>query len=226
VTVYWLEQTEADVPTEDDWLSTSELVRLSSFRFPKRRADWRLGRWTAKLAVARWLSPHGSPPALSAIEIRPATSGAPEVFIADRPADGTISISHRGGVAACALGQAASELGCDLELVEPRSEGFVADYFTEGEQALINQAGADCSQISALLWSAKESALKALRVGLREDTRSVAVSISGTPVGGWRRLKVECPQGVRFCGWWQLSGGLIRTVVSGPSAPPPVRLLR
>ena len=50
--VYWLEQSEADVPTADDWLSENEVARLNSLRVAKRRADWRLGRWTAKCAVA------------------------------------------------------------------------------------------------------------------------------------------------------------------------------
>jgi len=32
------------------------------------------------------------------------------------------------------------EIGCDLEVVEPRSDAFVADYFTSEEQALIARA--------------------------------------------------------------------------------------
>ena len=63
-------------------------------------------------------------------------------------------------------------LGCDLEVIEPRSEEFVADYFTTEEQKMVSQAPiADRSKLLALLWSAKESALKALREGLRFDTR-------------------------------------------------------
>ena len=182
--VYWLEQTEADVSAEDDWLSANEAARLSRLRFPKRRADWRLGRWTAKRAVSAYLKTPPRPPDLAAIEIRPAPSGAPEVFIANRPADCTVSISHRGGVAACAVGQAGATLGCDLELVEPRSEAFIADYFTPEEQALVAQSdAADRFRLVALLWSAKESALKALRAGLRLDTRSVIVTPGFALVG-------------------------------------------
>jgi hypothetical protein len=43
VDVYWLEQVEADLPTDDRWFSRPERTRLHDFRFPKRRADWRLG---------------------------------------------------------------------------------------------------------------------------------------------------------------------------------------
>jgi len=62
--VYWLEQTEADVPAEDDWLSEREAVRLGRMRIPKRRADWRLGRWTAKRALAACLKLPGDTEAL------------------------------------------------------------------------------------------------------------------------------------------------------------------
>ena len=54
--VYWLEQVEGDVPPNDDWLSASEAACLARLRFAKRRADWRLGRWTAKCAVSEYLS--------------------------------------------------------------------------------------------------------------------------------------------------------------------------
>src|ERR1039457_2252479 len=101
--VYWLEQTAADVPVENDWLHASEAVRLNGLRFPKRRADWRLGRWTAKHAVAVCLNLSLDHHSLAAIEIRPATSGAPEVFLANAPARASISLSHREGTAVCAV---------------------------------------------------------------------------------------------------------------------------
>jgi hypothetical protein len=50
--VHWLEQTEADVPAENDWLSANEAVCLNSMRFAKRRNDWRLGRGTAKCVLS------------------------------------------------------------------------------------------------------------------------------------------------------------------------------
>ena len=101
--VYWLEQTATDVPVENDWLNASETVRLNGLRFPKRRADWRLGRWTAKRAVAVCLNLPLDRHTLAGIEIRPAPSGAPEVFLANTPAHATISLSHREGTAVCAV---------------------------------------------------------------------------------------------------------------------------
>jgi len=243
--VYWFEQSEADVPPENDWLSAGEEVRLNSMRFAKRRADWRLGRWTAKCALAAYLNlPRHS---LAHIEIRAAASGAPEVLIGNKAAEVTISLSHRGGVAICAVAPSGVALGCDLEMIEPRSDAFVADYFTTEEQALVAQTPAtDRSRLLALLWAGKESALKALRAGLRLDTRSVTVNpVDGleprgeggqesaedpplTPqpqrLDGWHLLHVRHTHGQVFHGWWQHTGDHLRTVVAAPPPGPPILL--
>src|SRR5207248_6967090 len=88
--VFWLEQCEADVPGDDTWLSPQELVSLDGLRFAKRRADWRLGRWTAKCAIGAYLDLQ----ALREIEIIAASDGAPEVRLSKRHAGVTISLSH------------------------------------------------------------------------------------------------------------------------------------
>src|SRR5262245_23332046 len=127
--VYWLEQTLADVPQDDDWLSPAEAVRFSQMLVRKRRDDCRLGRWTAKRALAATLGLPVHPRVLAEIEIRAAQSGAPEAFIHDRPADATVSLSHRDGVGLCVVVRAGVALGCDLEVIEPHSGAFIADYF-------------------------------------------------------------------------------------------------
>src|SRR5271166_186617 len=244
--VFFLEQSEADLPAGNDWLSVSERAGLNALRVPKRRADWRLGRWTAKRALAAYFSMLGDHQALADIEIRPAASGAPEAFIANRPASAAISLSHCNGSALCAVAPFGTALGCDLELVEPRSEAFVADYFTAEEQELVAQAfAADSSYLPTLLWSAKESALKALHEGLRLDTRSVAVSLPedtppptaagktrttnpdsalGQCTSGWHPLEVRCTSGEVFRGWWQQTGILLRTLVAAPDPSSPIVL--
>ena len=227
--VYWLEQTEVDLPATNDWLSSSEIIRQDGMRFAKRQADWRLGRWTSKHAVALYLNLPCDPQSLANIGIQPAPSGAPDVFISGRPARVAISLSHRGGVAACVVGPAEVELGCDLEIVEPRSDAFISDYFTEDEQAWIKRTPeADRQLLLALLWSAKESALKALRTGLRLDTRDVRVLQSPhfeDRDGRWHPLQVST-NGQTFHGWWQNTGELLRTFVAQPPARSPVFLKR
>jgi len=232
--VYWLEQTEADVPPESDWLSARELVCLDRMRFAKRRTDWRLGRWTAKLLLAVRLNQNRRD--LAEIEILAASSGAPEVYLDHRPAAVTISLSHRAGTAICALAPSDVALGCDLEMIEPHSDPFVADYFTREEQDLIHgEDSFERQRLIALLWSGKESVLKALHTGLRLDTRCVVVrphqdrtksprNSSTLPLCGlnrWRPLQAECGDRV-FSGWWQHAGHLLRTLVVSPSSAPPI----
>jgi 4'-phosphopantetheinyl transferase len=229
IDVSWFELTSADLAAEDDWLSASEAIRLSGMRFAKRRTDWRLGRWTAKRAVSLYLNLPVDPRSLARMEIRPAPSGAPEVFLGNEPAPVTISISHREGRAACAVGQAVPPavllLGCDLEIVEPRSDAFAADYFTAEEQELLAQASpADRLWLLALLWSGKESVLKALRVGLRLDTRCVAVDpfVGQVPGGSdWRPLRAH-HNGQVLSGWWRQTGNLVRTMVAVPAPAAPL----
>jgi 4'-phosphopantetheinyl transferase len=223
---YWLEQTEADLSAHDDWLSPSEAVLLSQMRFAKRRGDWRLGRWTAKRAAAAYLNLPGDPHALREIEVRPAPSGAPELFLANRPAPVSISISHRAGIAVCAIAMRGVQLGCDLELIEPREASFVADYFTSQEEELIScSPAADQPRLVTLLWSAKESALKALRQGLRLDTRCVVVTFDAGEAAylpRWHPLLVRYAEGEVLHGWWQSAGCLVRTLVALPAPLAPL----
>lgn len=247
--VYWLEQIEANVPLGNEWLSASEVLRQKSMRFAKRRADWLLGRWTAKNAVAKYLQLPNQLDQLAQIEILSAPSGAPEVFLANHPASITISLSHRNGVAACAVAGSKIALGCDLETIEPRNDAFIADYFTGKEQSLV-ATGTDRNFVLALLWSAKESALKALGTGLRLDTRCVVVCPTDTDgsaavpaasakavssqddrqdVGAWeptiwRPLHVLHTNGRILRGWWQQARALVRTLVADPVPFPPIFL--
>lgn len=233
--IYWLEQTDADVPAENQWLSPGEILSLGRMRFAKRRNDWRLGRWTAKRALAVCLNLPCDLVALANIEIRAAASGAPEVFLFTQTAPVTISLSHRAGTAMCVIALTGPGIGCDLEVIEPRSNAFIADYLTAREQALVEQTlDEQRALLVTVLWSAKESALKALHVGLRLDTNCMDVSfVDGLPPhtdqsqhdlplvpmrdidpDGWRPLQVRYSGEQVFCGWWRHENQMVRTFVS------------
>jgi 4'-phosphopantetheinyl transferase len=228
VEVYWLEQTGADVPPANEWLSPGESATLGRLLIPKRRADWRLGRWTAKLAIAAHGQLPCDPASLAAIEIRPRPSGAPEALIQGRSARLSLSLSHADGVAFCALAPPGAALGCDVERVEPRSAAFCADYFTAEEQSAVARCPAqERDRVLTLLWSAKESALKALECGLRFDTRSVtagAGQLMDCPGEAWHPLVAGGAEGLIFRGWWRESGDLVWTLlgVPPPSEPTPL----
>jgi 4'-phosphopantetheinyl transferase len=219
--VDWLEQSAADIPPGNDWLASAEAARLDGFRFEKRRNEWRLGRWTAKRAVAASLQREGLTYGLRELEIRVASSGAPEVYCAGLRAPVEISIRHSAGTAACAVASRHASLGCDLEVIEPRSDAYIADYFTDEERALIAHCReADRWWLVTLLWSAKESALKALHAGLRLDTRSVALCQMDTPkspsLSCWLALQVRTAAGQVYSGWWRCAGRFVRTFVALP----------
>lgn len=224
--VYWLEQTGRDVAVEDDWLSPTEAVRLRSMRFPKRCADWRLGRWTAKRALACCLGLTPDAKTFAEIEIRPTPSGAPEVFIARRQQPLNLSLSHCSGTALCAITLSSASVGCDLEVAEVRHDAFLTDYFTDAEQSCVrNSPPSERWRVLALLWSAKESALKALQVGLRLDTRLAVVNLSDAQLSdcSWRPFQVSCPNEKLFVGFHSRTCELIRTVVT---TPPPQLLIQ
>src|ERR1041385_6646775 len=85
----------AGLPIHDHWLSSEEAAFLAGLRFPKRRDEWRLGRWTAKRAVARFLSTDAG-----AVAVRAAEDGAPEAFVDGESAGAVLSIGHPDGVGA------------------------------------------------------------------------------------------------------------------------------
>jgi phosphopantetheinyl transferase len=228
VQVYWLEQTEANVPAGNDWLTEEELRFYNALRFAKRRSEWRLGRWTAKRATATFLKGAGRPAAVAAIELRPAPSGAPEVVVNREPVAFHVSLSHCCGTAMCAVAPVDSDVGCDVEIVEQRAESFVEDYFTAGERAAVRGVAKDQRPLLVtLLWSAKESVLKALRKGLTADTRDVDVVADDGRRWGldlWRPMAARCTTGEFFRGWWRDSGRLVWTIVSSPAPLPPIRI--
>jgi len=220
--IYWmLVDTDQTVPEAQGALSGSELGKYSAFRFSKRRDEWLLGRWTAK-SLAHSLPGYQQYP-LDQIEILNTSEGAPYIQLADgtRP-EGCLTISHSGHLAMCALTTVEGlRMGADLEKIEARTETFILDYFTPAECSLVESTPAENrAEVVTMIWSAKESMLKALGVGLRWDTRSVEVrSMQGIPYAGnsdlaWNKIEIgeQNPGGRAWSGWWQRRGQFILTL--------------
>jgi 4'-phosphopantetheinyl transferase len=140
--IYFLTCEASAVPRGDDWLGPGEAAVAASLRFPKRRPDWRLGRWTAKLALRAHPELGLGEVPLSELEVRAGPGGAPQARRDGVALPCRLSLSHRGDAAVGAVAAGEGPLGCDLERVEERSPAFVEDYFTEGEQAWVRQGGA------------------------------------------------------------------------------------
>jgi 4'-phosphopantetheinyl transferase len=225
--VGFLIQQLSEVPEGRDWLSAGECARLDGYRFPKRRGDWLLGRWTAKRALQAWYLHDGrTPPPFSAFEIRSAADGAPEVFLYGDAAPVSVSISHSSDRGFCVLAPPGMSLGCDLETVAGREVSLLNEYFRDEEIDLVSSAPKDdMPRVATLIWSAKESALKCMREGLRRDTRSVLVSLTAEMALGWNPMSVRClGSGINYRGWWSCEEGFVLTVASDTPLTIPRRL--
>ncbi|MEW6094399.1 MAG: 4'-phosphopantetheinyl transferase superfamily protein [Chloroflexota bacterium] len=227
--IYWLliERTPASLSEAGAFLSPGEQQKLSRMRFPKRRDEWLLGRWTAKTLICSLPGHQAFSP--TEIEIVNTPEGAPQVCFPDgRISPFCLSISHSGLLAFCALTRVPGlKIGVDLEKIEPRSKGFVEDYFTTAEKQLVDSFPLGEQQaVVTLIWSLKEAMLKALGVGLHRDTRQVEVLAIWDEIPGvWQAAAIGEP-GIRnrpWSAWWQRRGDFVMTIAgftehAGPSS--------
>jgi phosphopantetheinyl transferase len=226
----------ADVQAPPAFLSASEQRTYEQLRFPKRREEWLLGRWTAKQLLRRSLESYRDL-ALSAIDVGADLDGAPYLSVeGEGRLPASLSISHRAGRAVCALSPALSpSIGVDLERVEPRAKAFVEDFYTAEEAARVWACTPEVrDMLITAMWSVKEAVLKGLREGLRVDTRAVEVhhvaGLEADPAGAgkasplpvlplhrvgegapsehWQPVHVACAVrgALRVAAWWRPEG--------------------
>jgi phosphopantetheinyl transferase len=246
--IYWhLCQAPGCAPgarTPSDFLSASEQRTYDTLRFPKRREEWLLGRWTAKQLLRRSLESYQGL-SLSAISVRADPDGAPYLSVqGEGRLPASLSISHRAGRAVCALSPALSpSIGVDLERVEPRPRAFVEDFFTAQEAARVWACAPERRDtLVTTIWSAKEAVLKAFREGLRVDTRTVEVRHvagldadlpsaveggtlltlalqrvgSGSAPADWKPIQIASavPGALHIAVWWQPEGDSVLTMAA------------
>jgi 4'-phosphopantetheinyl transferase len=218
-------------------LSEPEQQRLVELKTMKRRSDWLIGRWTAKHLIQSYIERQtGVPPLLHWLTVMNDPDGAPHIIadcrlqIADCDVNLQsaicnlqLSISHCDGHAFCALSDTCgTQIGVDIERIEPRAETFAQDYFTAHELDQLRAAPPENRDtLVTLIWSAKEAALKALRLGLTVDTRKVSCTVAPMPQAGvaWAALGVRAApalHGERDCifqGCWRQFGQYVLTMV-------------
>jgi 4'-phosphopantetheinyl transferase len=224
---------EHEIPTTRTWLTPDEADRAAGLRFTKRRSEYLLRRWVCKQAVAAATGMPSDLPSLARIDVANHPTGAPFVRVDGAPLSVDVSLSDRAGWAVALVGEPHGGVGCDLELVEPRSAGFVADFLTTLEQEYVASRPDEARDAAAnLLWSAKESALKVLQTGLRRDTRSVEVTVMGledsdgdVSATGWARLEIRTAEGGAMRGWWRREGVFLVTVASASPLSEPTTLV-
>lgn len=168
-----------------EWLSSEEGDYWATLKTEKRRRDWALGRRTGKRLVIEFLKERtGRLFADDQVVIMPHGDGWPLVAIPalnEKSPPITLSISHSHEYVFCAVMEGPEKpLGVDIEKIEPRTAAFIEDYFTLAEQTFLNSVTTTSVATTQLdttvntIWSGKEAALKAIRRGLAEDTRTVS----------------------------------------------------
>lgn len=213
-----------------DYLNDEEIRLWEALKTDKRRRDWQLGRRTAKQLIAGlvgerfdWSLP------LDEITIRPHADGWPMVELP--PLDGlpavTLSISHSHDWAFCAAVAGRNRpLGADIEANERRSAAFAEEYFTPLEIQFLRAAPAEQGDVlTNAIWSGKESALKAIRRGLAEDTR--LVSCLPHPLSlersSWLPMRIiwndhmTAPARPQLSGCWRPHGDFVLTLATTDS---------
>ena len=249
--IQWLIQSTAGHPAlargiaPAGLLSEQEQLRLIELKTVKRRSDWLIGRWTAKHLLQSYIERQtGVQPLLHTLTVINDPDGAPRIIadcrlqIADYDlnlqsaiCNLQLSISHCDGHAFCALSDTCgTQIGVDIERIEPRAAAFAEDYFTAPELDQLYAAPLDDRDtLVTLIWSAKEAALKALRVGLTVDTRKVSCTVVPTPqlAPAWAALDIRAAPGLLgahehdFRGWWrQFDQYVLTMVVMGDDRQP------
>ena len=198
-----------------------EQRRLAELKVGKRRSEWLIGRWTAKHLLQACLERDlNMRLPLNAIGIYDDARGAPVAMIdgGSRFAEWAVSISHSH---ACGFSAATPDgaigLGADIEYIELREWRFVEDYFTPDEIARVRVAPLEQREtLITAIWSAKEAALKALRLGLTIDTRRVHCAIDPHRYSDhdWLDFNITCTPSYTetLRGWWRTWGEYVLTV--------------
>jgi len=244
VVIDWLVQSVAAHPALSrgvapaGLLSEREQKLLAALRIGKRRRDWLIGRWTAKHLLQAYIERQtGIRPPLNTLTVANDPDGAPRAILdlripildcdldlKSKIQNLKLSVSHCNGSAFCALTDTPDlRIGADIERVERRSAQFAEDYFTAHELDQVRAAQpASRDTMVTLIWSAKEAALKALRLGLTVDTRSVICSF-GIPehVDDWIGFDIACdrrllglPSAPVLTGWWRQMSSYVLTLAA------------
>jgi 4'-phosphopantetheinyl transferase len=169
----WIVRLDGRLP-DGAWaaLSDAERERARRMRVPTWRHDFALSHYATRAILARYTA---TDPA--ALEFHRGAHGKPT---AAGPVE--FSLSHTDGLALVAV--SATEVGVDVETTRQTlmTEDLVSRCLTAAEQAAVEHAvaaGDDTTTAFLRYWTAKESYLKGLGIGLAEPLRDVEVRWDG-----------------------------------------------
>ncbi|MBB3649593.1 4'-phosphopantetheinyl transferase [Rhizobium sp. BK619] len=158
-------------------LSQEERDRAATYRFEGDRASFMAGRYLLRRLLS--LSIGTAPDKLA---LSPDKDGKLRLEGRDVP---QFSLANADGLVTVAVASGCDHVGIDCERIDVEiEEAAVASYCSRDEQRWLAELPAgERAQAAVALWTLKESHLKALGVGLREDPRNIAFAWKdGVPV--------------------------------------------
>jgi 4'-phosphopantetheinyl transferase len=207
-----------------DHFSSEELIEYKQFRIPKRQEEWIASRIAGKRLINKVLKTEGL--RHSDIMIKKERSGQPYVWIQGiGRIPGGFSLSHSNGYVLCGhTSSVESGFGLDLEMIESRSLEFVQDFFSNQEiKKYHGLSDQERNEYATLVWSAKESFLKAVGVGLSIDTKKIEIVDASRKSNNsvWSECLVvfNAQKGLFYRILWQRVGNFIWTVCVPASQP-------
>lgn len=163
-----------------EFLSADELNIYNSFKVDRRRSEFLAGRYIAKESIRQentQLSPN-------AINIVPGVWGFPLIHSPGLH-KATVSIGHTDRcVTAIFYSSNTHPVGIDIEEIKSRNLPAFKTFISDVEQELITSRQLPFLDAMHLIWSAKEAAGKALRVGFTIPETLYTIS------------SVDCDQGL------------------------------
>ncbi|WP_064684066.1 4'-phosphopantetheinyl transferase family protein [Rhizobium bangladeshense] len=175
-------------------LSSNERERAATYRFERDRTSFIAGRYLLR----QLLSAHAQTPP-DELVLRADACGKLTVEGRNRL---QFSLSNADGLVAVAIASGCERIGIDCERADAEIEAAALEsYCSPDERRWRDQVPAgERPRAAVALWTLKESHLKALGVGLRQDPRSVAFSWqdgipvmvqSGEPDRQWHHRLIE-----------------------------------
>ncbi|MBY3382529.1 4'-phosphopantetheinyl transferase family protein [Rhizobium laguerreae] len=151
-------------------LSADERERAATYLFDRDRASFVAGRYLLRRLLSMET---GTPPAK--LLLSPDNRGKLRLEGHERP---QFSLANADGLVAAAVASGCDHLGIDCERADTEIEAAAVDSYCSADERrwLAELPAPERGRAAVALWTLKESHLKALGVGLREDPRNVAFS--------------------------------------------------
>lgn len=208
--IHWIMVKAGPTLATGQFLIETEIEDGKRYRHPGRHRQWLLGRAAAKFLLIRQtkvLNLEIYNPA--DVEILRNPDGWPQ--IRNRKAESlpvSLTISHSDELVFCALcSHKNGSLGADLEIVAPKTESMLEDFYTQEERRRLNDLPKSQQNLAAtLIWCAKEAVLKSKKTGLMENTKHIDVDISKLKIShetNWAQVPTTIAGKLTIPVWWR-----------------------